>query len=126
MNIEGLTFETVSDLKDYGRTDDGTPFIGEVFWVQATDAKGNRLDHNMRFDGVKREVDCETGNIAFIDMRPVAKFQCGRIINKIRRRNFINLANWTEGRPVYGSETYIAYGQQNDLEQERRELDDEQ
>jgi hypothetical protein len=119
MDITNLTFEAVSDLKQYGMQDDGTPFIGEVFCVQATDDKGNRWVHNMRFDGVKPEVDCETGYTAYIDVRPIARFQCKRIINKIKARGYINLANWSAGRPVYGSEAYVAYGQADDVAWER-------
>jgi len=117
MKTEGLEFEAVSDLKEYGFNDDGTPFIGEVFYVVATNARGDRWAHNMRFQGVKLEHYDE--GTAFTDTRAIARFQCNRIINKIKARGYINLANWVESRPVYGSEAYVAYGQCNDWAQEQ-------
>ncbi len=119
MNITNLTFEAVSDLKQYGYNDDGTPFIGEVFCVQATDDKGNRWVHNIQFQVV--EIGDYEHGMFFQDIRPVAKFQCNRIINKIKARGYINLANWTVSRPAYGSEAYIAYGQADDLALESKE-----
>ena len=37
----------------------------------------------------------------------------------------VGFALWPEGRPVYGSDAYVEYGQADDLALERREADDE-
>jgi hypothetical protein len=37
----------------------------------------------------------------------------------------VGFTYWTDGRPVYGSDAYVEYGQADDLALERREADDE-
>ncbi len=37
----------------------------------------------------------------------------------------VGFDSWVEGRPVYGSEAYVSYGQYDDLAVEARELADE-
>lgn len=37
----------------------------------------------------------------------------------------VGFDRWVEGRPVYGSDAYSAYGQYDDMEWERRQAEDE-
>jgi len=107
MDIRDFEVEVASDLKDYGIRDDGTPFIGEVFYVQITNGLGRRWVLSQRFEGVKVEVDEEYLENHFLDIRPQAKAVCESLVRRIKARGKIDLDFWTEGRPAYGSDEYI-------------------
>jgi hypothetical protein len=101
------TFEIVSDLHDFGRQEDGIPFIGEMYYVQATYADGHRLDHFARFSGCRVEYDDLDGRNVFIDSREQAKAAVERLLNRILEAGgALNPVHWNEGRPVYGSASY--------------------
>ena len=119
MNITGMQVYFASDLKDYGYTEDGEKFIGEVFFIEVENERGDRWRLNRHFDGVKPE-QWEEG-IAYLDSRPAARAQCERIVAAIQRRGRINLAHWYQARCRYGSEAYLDYGQAEDLALERME-----
>lgn len=104
----------LSDLKSYGRTEDGVPFIGEVYYVSVTNARGDRWTHCSHFDGVLVETD-EEGCPHFLDTRDAAVAQCERLVSRIRQQGSINMDNWTEARPIYGSSAYSEYGQDDDI-----------
>ena len=116
-------FYVTSELYQAGRRDDGTPFIAEVYFVQAEYPNGERLDHHARFRGCDVTVDDEDGYSHFADIRPQAEARAGRLLNRILEGGgAINRAHWSEGRPVYGSE---AYDPRAEIDLERREFEDE-
>jgi len=124
MNIAGMEVYFASDLKDYGRTEDGTPFIGEVFFVEVENERGDRWRNNRHFDGVRKEI-WEEGT-AYMDARPEARAQCERLVAAIQRAGKINLQHWYQAPPAYGSDAYIAYGQAEELAWERQSIGNEQ
>ena len=119
MNIAEMQVYYGSDLKDYGYTEDGEKFIGEVFYVEVENDRGDRWRHNHFFDGVKIE-QCEEG-VAYLDNRHSARTQCGLLVADIRQRSEINLEHWHEARCRYGSVAYLDYGQAEDLALEKME-----
>jgi len=124
MNIAGMEVYFASDLKDYGRTEDGTPFIGEVFFIEVESKRGDRWRHRTRFDGVRKE-QWEEG-VAYMENRPQARAQCERLVAAIKRAGKIDTQHWYKGDPAYGSDAYMDYGQAADLARERAALRDEQ
>lgn len=119
MNIKGMQVYFASDLKDYGYTEDGEKFIGEVFFVEVENKRGDRWRHRTRFDGVRKE-QWEEG-IVYMDNRPEARAQCERMVAAIQRTGKIDTQHWYQSRPAYGSEAYLDYGQAEDLALERME-----
>lgn len=119
MHIRELSIEVASDLKDYGRTEDGTPYIGEMYYVQITNARGDRWRHIWSFDGVLPGYDPESGYTYFEDTRKWAKAQAEHVVVCIRRRGYIDFRYWNPTRPEYGSMAYQEYGQDDDLAWER-------
>ena len=117
MNIAGMEVYFASDLKSYGYTEDGEEFVGEVFFVEVEDAKGNRWRHQQKFDGVRVQIS-EWG-AAFLDKRDWARRQCEQLVANINKAGRINLDRWSQARPAYGSEAYIDYGQAEDVALER-------
>jgi hypothetical protein len=113
MDITGLQVYFASDLKDYGYTEDGTKFIGYIYFVEVENQRGDRWRLNRMFDGVKVE-QWDEGPV-YMDSRAAATAQCERIVAAIQRVGKINLAHWHRGRCAYGSEAYMAYGQSEDL-----------
>ena len=117
MNIAGMQVYFASDLKDYGRTEDGTPFIGEVFFIEVENKRGDRWRLNRSFDGVRKE-QWEEG-VVYMDARPAARAQCERMVERIKAVGTINMAHWYQGRAAYGSEAYFEYGAAEELAWER-------
>lgn len=124
MNIAGMEVYFASDLKDYGRTEDGTPFIGYTYFVEVEDKRGNRWRHNRYFDGVRKEL-YEEGT-AYLDNRPNACAHCELMVAAIKERGKIDLQYWHRASPAYGSDAYIEYGQAEELAWERQSIGDEQ
>lgn len=119
MKIQDCDVEYASDLKDYGRTEDGQPFIGEIYYIVVTNKNGDRLVLNQRFPGV-RVVEEEDGRM-FADIRPNAIARCEALIARIKAEGYIDLAYWHRDRPAYGSEAYLQYGMEEDVALERME-----
>jgi hypothetical protein len=121
VNISNMQVYFASDLKDYGFTEDGEPFIGEVFFVEVEDAQGNRWRHHRKFDGVRKEFNEFVGAYAYLDNRDWARQQAQKWVDVIVAAGEINPAYWSQARPAYGSEAYMAYGQAEDVALERSE-----
>jgi len=119
MNIAGMQVYFASDLKDYGYTEDGEKFIGEVFFVEVENERGDRWRHRHTFDGVRKE-QWEEG-VVYMDNRHSARTQCGLLVADVQRRGAINLDHWYQSDPAYGSDAYMDYGQAADLARERME-----
>jgi hypothetical protein len=119
MNIAGMQVYFASDLKDYGYTEDGEKFIGEVYFVEVENKRGDRWRLSHYFDGVRKE-QWEEG-IAYMDDRPKAIARCERLVAAIKRMGTIDLDHWSEARCRYGSEAYLDYGQAAEVELEKLE-----
>jgi hypothetical protein len=115
-----LTFEICSDLYVAGRTEDGFDYTAEVYFITATNARGDRWRHGTAFPGCNVEKD-EEGYNHFGDIREQAHAQAQALMNRMIARGTINLEHWREDRPVYGSNAYVAYGQYDDWEDEQHE-----
>lgn len=119
MKTKGLEFYYASDLKNFGFTEDGEDFIGEVYHVFAQDERGNCWIHNSQFPGVvKFENEWCVG---FSDIRPQAIEACERLVKRIKKSDTLNMIWWSRSRPAYGSEAYLEYGMADDLALERAE-----
>ena len=117
MDLAGCDVSTSSYLKDFGYTEDGESFIGEVYCVYVTDAYGNRWVHGKEFPGVfKYENEWAVG---YKDIREWAQASCDRLAAKIRTAGMICLDHWCETRPAYGSDAYVAYGAAADVAWEK-------
>ena len=119
MKTAGLEFFYASDLKSFGRTEDGEDFIGEVYRVIAQDARGNHWAHNSQFPSVVRFENewC----VGFKDVKSQAIAACERLLVRIKKSDTLNMMWWSESRPAYGSEAYLEYGMADDLALERKE-----
>ena len=117
MNIAGMQVYFASDLKDYGRTEDGTPFIGEVFFIEVENKRGDRWRLNRSFDGVRKE-QWEEG-VVYMDARPAARAQCEKLVDAIKRKGVIDIQRWYQAPCAYGSEAYMDYGQAEELAWEK-------
>jgi len=119
MNIAGMQVYFASDLKDYGYTEDGEKFIGEVYFIEVENKRGDRWRHRTTFDGVRKE-QWEEGT-AYLDNRPQARAQCERMVVAIQRKGKIDTQHWYQSHCRYGSEAYLDYGQAADLAWEREQ-----
>lgn len=120
MNIKDCDVYYASDLKDYGYTEDGEKYIGEVFYVYVANERGDRWMHETSYPGV-RVYHGPEGQVAFEDTRNSARAWCELFVARIREKGKINLAHWSQTNPVYGSDAYIEYGQAADLAWEREQ-----
>ncbi len=119
-NASNVSFEIASDLYVAGRTEDGQDYTAEVYFITATNARGDRWRHETTFPGCAREND-EEGYTHFADIRAQAMEKAKTLIARMEARGTINLQHWSEDRPVYGSNAYVAYGASDDWEEEQRE-----
>ena len=119
MKTAGLEFFYASDLKSFGRTEDGEDFVGEVYRVIAQDARGNRWAHSSQFPSVvKFENEWCVG---FKDIREESIAACERLIKRITKSTELNMMWWSQSRPAYGSQAYMDYGMADDLALEKLE-----
>jgi hypothetical protein len=120
-----LHFEICSDLYVAGRNEDGQDFTAEVYFITATDERGNRWRHGHVFPGCRPEVseDPDGGYCCthFNDVRNEAMAEAERLLNRIETAGKVNLDHWREDRPMYGSRACVEYGQYDDWMEERRE-----
>ncbi len=119
MDVKGMEVYYASDLKDYGPTEDGTPFVGEVFRVYVENQRGDRWAHGAHFHGVKLQVHEE--GVSYMDIRPAARAACQLLVDRIVAAGWVDMTYWSEARPVYGSDAYVQYGQYEDLLTEKME-----
>jgi hypothetical protein len=118
--VNNVSFEIGSDLYVAGRTEDGADYTAEVYFITATNARGDRWRHASSFPGCNPVRDDE-GYTHFADIRAEAQKEANTLMARMQARGAINLQHWREDRPVYGSSAYVAYGQADDLEQEFRD-----
>jgi hypothetical protein len=107
-----LEISAVSDLFNYGMTEDGTPFIAERYFIEAEATNGQRWIHTARFDSVVKVdggEECD-GMVFFEDHRQEASDKCEALAERIRL--FMNAGgkldpvHWIESDPRYGSNAY--------------------
>jgi hypothetical protein len=119
---EGWSFSTRSDLVIVGTNpemaDIDNPrgaIFGLLWYVVASNEYGDT-----------REL-CVVSSTASSDTKATAEALATRLGARLLnlRKLPVGFALWPEGRPVYGSDAYVEYGQADDLALERREADDE-
>ncbi len=115
MNIKDCNVYCDSNLKDYGATEDGERYIGELYFICVENARGDRWIHNQQFPGCRVELDDFDCSPAFIDIRAAAVASCDALVRRIIAAGAIDLIHWSKGRPVYGSQAYIDYGQADEV-----------
>lgn len=120
-SIKGMEIYIASDLHDYGRRDDGTPFIGEVYYLVLTNDRGDRWEHFARFHGVRVDNSSFEDYTSFLDIREESAARAQRLLDRILVAGEVDLQYWSLGRPVYGSDAYVEYGADRDLLLEREE-----
>jgi hypothetical protein len=112
--MKNYTAYITSDLFDAGRTEDGTPFIAEIFYVVMENAAGRRFRHDATFSGVEVLVDEYEGGTYFADRREEATAKAERLAARvnaaIKAGHGVDLALWDEVDPAYGSDEYIGQG----------------
>jgi hypothetical protein len=108
------TATVVSDLFNAGRTEDGTPFIAEIFYVVMENAAGRRFRHDATFSGVEVLVDEYEGGTYFADRREEATAKAERLAARvnaaIKTGRGVDMDLWDEVDPAYGSDEYIGQG----------------
>ena len=104
----------VSDLYNFGRTEDGTPFIGEVYYVEIENEDGRRFRHDSSFSGVEVMVDEYEGGTYFGDRREQATAKAERLAARVnasfKAGRGVDFDLWSEVDPAYGSDAYINSG----------------
>jgi hypothetical protein len=116
-NTTDLDICVVSDLKEYGRTEDGEMFIGEQFFIQAEDKHGNRWRWWQARDGVRVEEDVD--GISFHDVRLDATVRLDNYIARFKELGRIKMNYWDSVSPAYGSDAWIEYGEADARANER-------
>lgn len=123
-----LEIAAVSDLFNYGMTEDGEAFIAERYYILAESDNGQRWAHTARFDAVKKiegGEDCD-GMVFFEDHRQEASDKAEALAERIRL--FLNAGgkldplHWIETDPRYGSNAYATLDSQGyfrDLERKQ-------
>jgi hypothetical protein len=108
-----------SDLHDYGRTEDGAPFVGETYYLVAEYSDGTRYRHDHVFPGVAVVWDRDDAHAYgphFHDIRAKALRAARRVLNRtracLRTGGSLNLGgpHWERISSAYGSEAYVRHG----------------
>ena len=114
---KSYTAEVASDLYRAGDTEDGTPFIAEVYYVTIENSEGRQFQHDAFFPGVAVcfYTDEDGHNSSYFDdCREEAQAKAERLASRVNQAlqsgKGIDLAHWREIDPVYGSDEYIAQG----------------
>jgi hypothetical protein len=122
MNAADLEIEVTFDQYSAGRhPEDGSPVIGESYFVIATAADGRRWAHVRRWNNaaVVRDVDAEFGAYVERDWEGAGEAAAEKLAERVRAAGEINLAHWDEIDPAYAS---VAY-QRSGIEAERALMD---
>lgn len=101
--------------------EEGTPIIGESYFVLITLDDGSRFEHNVRFPSLfwVDDSECEFGG--YWDRIDAAE-QADDLLRRIIIRGEVDLAHWRSVRPAYSSEAYIQGDwSRQDAERERED-----
>lgn len=95
----------------FGVTEDGEDFIGEVFYIVATDADGYRFTHELRFSTVYSVEPEHEDDYGF--RSDTGAKNSAELFASLLPKTFDpdDSACWEESRPCYGSPAYIKSGQ---------------
>jgi hypothetical protein len=96
-----------TDLYTAGNTEDGQPFIAELYYVVMQYEDGRKFQHQAIFFGAEYSED-EDG-FGYADVRETALANAERLAERVRNGN-INFRCWDEVDPAYGSDAYVAQG----------------
>lgn len=119
-----VEFAVVSDVYEAGHRDDGTPFIGERYFVSAEVEDGRRFRYHKDWAGVEAFPNEEDGGSFFRDVRPRAVALAEAVCRTVAKDTFNpNSDNWYEARPVYGSDAYIVQQLEGAM-MDRQDFDD--
>lgn len=106
-----LQVSVISNLHNFGITEDGQQFIAERFMVMIETTSGKRWVHEHHFDGTKPVFEEEIGAMVFPDLREEAQAEAAKLVGRIEmhlsKGGEIDLAKWREEDPCYGSDAYI-------------------
>jgi len=94
-----------TELYEAGTTEDGTPFIAELYLVVVQNLDGSRWVHRHHFLGAEEEVS-EDGFSFFGDIREEALAKANALARRVGIAGEINLDHWVEFYPLYGSPAY--------------------
>jgi len=108
------TANVAFDLFNAGRTDDGTPYIAEIFYVLIENQAGRRFRHNATFSAVEVMVDEYEGGTYFANRLEQAAAKAERLTARVNAALKSGVALdaecWEEVDPAYGSDEYISQG----------------
>jgi hypothetical protein len=103
-----LQFGIRSDLCDFGATEDGERYIGEIYYIVAEDKIGCRWANNKIFPGVET-IDTEDGGVYYADIREDAISSASKLLRRIETLNLesvVDRQGWHEIEPCFGSQAY--------------------
>jgi hypothetical protein len=108
------TANVASDLFNAGRTEDGTPYIAEIFYALIENQAGRRFRHNATFSAVEVIVDEYEGGTYFANRREQAAAKAERLTVRVnaalKAGEALDTGCWEEVDPAYGSDEYISQG----------------
>jgi hypothetical protein len=100
-----------SDLYEAGKTEDGRPYIAEIYYAAVTSPNGRRWVSAEQFPGALPYFDEEDGIYRYEDTREEAQAAAQKIVTAtnaiLEAGGKLNELDWTEIDPVYGSKAYI-------------------
>ena len=94
-----------ADLYEAGRTEDGTPYTADVYYIVVESKDGKRLAHTKRWWTADKETSPD-GFDFFGDLRKEMKAAAEAVVERIKEVGSINFDHWEEIQPAYGSDYY--------------------
>lgn len=107
-----VVIDTNPEMADY--TNPRGEIYGHAAYVYAEDARGNR-----------RRLCCKTARLEEDCLPFVERMAAALNVRLADGKLPVAFDYWETARPAYGSDAYIEYGQDDDIELERREAEDE-
>lgn len=102
-----------SDLFEAGKTEEGFPIVGELYYVIVENDKGRRFRHFHNFKGINVEF-VEDGLVAISDLRDAAVSHALDLMHRVNaalaKGMKLDDELWAEIDPVYGSSAYVSQG----------------
>lgn len=89
-----VTFGIKSEVYKAGSTEDGTPYIAEVFFVVAQEEDGKEWEHPARFPGARYWQNEDS--FGYEDVREEAKEKVNALIQSLQHREGFSFAGWNE------------------------------
>ncbi len=105
LDIKDWDIQIRVDLYEAGMTEDGETFTAECYYVTAKRSDGKLYTHNKTYYGAGKE-ETPNGYYFYPDIRQKSYDECTILLKNIKDNGTINLDNWLESEPSYGSEYY--------------------